>query len=466
MVQIVPPPDWRRGDGSDSSPGTLGDATGAKKPLVAKPADSSPAVSKSAADAVVPAAIAAAASSSNVRLAETPRPSEPAKQSAIVPPALPPRKAAQAASPVAAEVAAASEGEALPAGASASPEAPVTLVSSVVARVRRDGLLLGGGLLGGVTLGAVVWLAVWMTTSKPATFAAAPASKSPANPAVDAASESKEPQPAPINESEPPAAAEQPGEATPTPAQPAPDEPVEPFDEVPADVSGATPPPTDEAFSPQPDLLPAEEPAPALRLEPVATTDSNVPLDGALAAAPADSAASVAAAPDEDATPPVEDAVDDSSADDASAAPSAPLASAEIEQRLSVSFKQVEFAKVPLRNSRPSSATCAACRSNSTRRRSRPPASTARCPSASSAPPARPARSCATYSTTTASCTKSATGGSSSPWPMQQGDSSLLKNAVVAFFNLTKCEAKLRTARKITTCVAILRSRPCDHAGC
>jgi hypothetical protein len=27
---------------------------------------------------------------------------------------------------------------------------------------------------------------------------------------------------------------------------------------------------------------------------------------------------------------------------------------------------------------------------------------------------------------------------------------SLLKNAIVAFFNLAKCEAKLRTARKIT----------------
>ncbi len=40
-----------------------------------------------------------------------------------------------------------------------------------------------------------------------------------------------------------------------------------------------------------------------------------------------------------------------------------------------------------------------------------------------------------------------------------------LKNAVVAFFNLAKCGAKLRTARKITTCVAILSSRPCDVAA-
>ena len=41
--------------------------------------------------------------------------------------------------------------------------------------------------------------------------------------------------------------------------------------------------------------------------------------------------------------------------------------------------------------------------------------------------------------------------------------SSPLKNAVVAFFNLAKCAAKLRTARKITTYVAILPSHPCDE---
>jgi hypothetical protein len=45
------------------------------------------------------------------------------------------------------------------------------------------------------------------------------------------------------------------------------------------------------------------------------------------------------------------------------------------------------------------------------------------------------------------------------------GANSPLKNAVVAFFNLAKCGAKLRTARKITTCVAILSSRPCDGAA-
>ena len=42
----------------------------------------------------------------------------------------------------------------------------------------------------------------------------------------------------------------------------------------------------------------------------------------------------------------------------------------------------------------------------------------------------------------------------------------LLKNAIVAFFNLARCRAKLRTARKITTCVAILSSHPCDGAAC
>jgi hypothetical protein len=43
---------------------------------------------------------------------------------------------------------------------------------------------------------------------------------------------------------------------------------------------------------------------------------------------------------------------------------------------------------------------------------------------------------------------------------------SLLKNAVVALFNLARCGAKLHTARKITTYVAILSSHPCDVAAC
>ena len=43
--------------------------------------------------------------------------------------------------------------------------------------------------------------------------------------------------------------------------------------------------------------------------------------------------------------------------------------------------------------------------------------------------------------------------------------SSPLKNAIVAFFNLAKCGTKSRTARKITTCVAILSSHPCDVAA-
>jgi hypothetical protein len=43
--------------------------------------------------------------------------------------------------------------------------------------------------------------------------------------------------------------------------------------------------------------------------------------------------------------------------------------------------------------------------------------------------------------------------------------SSPLKFAIVAYFNLAKCEAKLRTARKITTYVFILGLHPCDHAA-
>jgi hypothetical protein len=40
-----------------------------------------------------------------------------------------------------------------------------------------------------------------------------------------------------------------------------------------------------------------------------------------------------------------------------------------------------------------------------------------------------------------------------------------LRYAIVAFFNLAKRGAKLRTARKITTYVAILSSHPCDGAA-
>jgi hypothetical protein len=41
-----------------------------------------------------------------------------------------------------------------------------------------------------------------------------------------------------------------------------------------------------------------------------------------------------------------------------------------------------------------------------------------------------------------------------------------VENAVVAFFNLAKFGAKLLTARKMATCVAILASPPCDAAAC
>ncbi len=43
---------------------------------------------------------------------------------------------------------------------------------------------------------------------------------------------------------------------------------------------------------------------------------------------------------------------------------------------------------------------------------------------------------------------------------------SLLKNAILAFLNLAKCGAEPHPARKITTCVAILSSHPCDVAAC
>jgi hypothetical protein len=40
-----------------------------------------------------------------------------------------------------------------------------------------------------------------------------------------------------------------------------------------------------------------------------------------------------------------------------------------------------------------------------------------------------------------------------------------LKNAIVAFFNLAQCRAKLIGARKTATFVAILTSHPCDDAA-
>ena len=44
--------------------------------------------------------------------------------------------------------------------------------------------------------------------------------------------------------------------------------------------------------------------------------------------------------------------------------------------------------------------------------------------------------------------------------------SCLLKNAIVAFFNLAKLGAKLLAARKITTYVVILSLLPCDAPAC
>ncbi|HZZ73490.1 MAG TPA: hypothetical protein VFE24_14645 [Pirellulales bacterium] len=43
---------------------------------------------------------------------------------------------------------------------------------------------------------------------------------------------------------------------------------------------------------------------------------------------------------------------------------------------------------------------------------------------------------------------------------------SLLENTLVAFFNVAKCRAEFRTARKIVACVVILASHPCDDAAC
>jgi hypothetical protein len=42
---------------------------------------------------------------------------------------------------------------------------------------------------------------------------------------------------------------------------------------------------------------------------------------------------------------------------------------------------------------------------------------------------------------------------------------SLLKNAILAFFNLAKRRAKLVAARKTATFVAVLTSHPCDDAA-
>jgi len=52
-------------------------------------------------------------------------------------------------------------------------------------------------------------------------------------------------------------------------------------------------------------------------------------------------------------------------------------------------------------------------------------------------------------------------------WRMSclMASNSLLKNSLLAFFNLAKLRAKLFAARKITTYVAILASHPCDAAA-
>jgi hypothetical protein len=315
MVQIVPPIGWKRPAGGDSSPGEL----------PAAPATTSPAAA----------------------------PSPPKKKAAAaIPPALP----AKAASP---SVAAPSPQTLASAPEPAPAEVAPTLVATLAARLRRDWILLCGGLLGGVVLGAAVWFVAARQSPPPQIVAEAPPDV--AQPAVQrpAPAGDESHQPASL---EPPSArrpAQGPADAPNPEVQPiaAPvDEPAATAEAATAAADAAKPP---AAKEPPAQTVPLDRDAsetqhqPSLKLEPVRANDAGEASDIGTFLTPGPAAPSEGnSLSDEPANAdptPVDDAADTADAPDA-ASPSEPtrLSSDEIDDRLSVSLAAVEFADVSL----------------------------------------------------------------------------------------------------------------------
>jgi hypothetical protein len=348
MVQVVPPPDWK----------PISQTTEASEPPVSTTSapnlpQAQPTVPKPAAKRPVGSPPVPAKSDSTIKAAAT------------VPPAIPPRHTPpEIPKPTvitaAASIGAATDGAPTTANASeevAAASAAAGWFSALSARLKRDGLLWGGGIFGGVALGAIVWLVVsWSSpTKEPAATDASPVVAAVSAAQVDAkepvAEPTKAPPAAPGAEpdrtpAEPPGTIKQPvpaptemtaAEGNPAESGAAPDAPP---------ASGITP--ASEATAPQPvatDPQPAT--TPALRLDPVAQNSlpPNVAVPALNEFAP--SAASTEAGPLEPAgdvsgpPSPADDATDPADAEDR-------MPVSEIERHLSVSLARVEFTETPL----------------------------------------------------------------------------------------------------------------------
>lgn len=314
MVQVVPPVGWKRqvGDSLSGELAGIGPAASQATPQESKPAAKKPPAKKAA---------------------------------AAIPPALP-RRAAPA------ESSAATGAQAAPVSSSAT--APTTeavpapsWLSAVTVRMKRDWLLLGGGLLGGIVLGVAVWLVVAAGSPAPETAAdSTSVDQSPVDPSS--------PEPA-AGQAEAPAPDRSPAPTvkTPPPIEPAPPEttrlaqasnPPVPTREDTADAAAEPPAEDDTANEAAPDAA-GKESGPALKLEPVrsagivvgAETNGN----GSLLTTTAPSAAE-APAVDQPQEP------DDEVADAPPPDERASLSRDQIDERLQTALAEVEFADVQL----------------------------------------------------------------------------------------------------------------------
>jgi hypothetical protein len=309
MVQVVPPVGWKRPDGD-----SWVDLTG--KEAAAAPAEVAPAAA---------------------RVARKPAPQ---KAAALIPPALPLRGAPElvAASPAVDPAAGAARGGL---GDRETANAPV--------RWKSEWTLLGGGLVGGIVLGTAVWLAVATLSPEPEIAGHTPATdletidRAPGAPAAEAAAPPTPSASASPNlEPAPPESAPQ--EAT--RAAPATKPSVPAAEVLDREPVRASKPPLVEAPAETEAAQPAEEPRPALKLEPVAPAivAGGAASDAAAGALP--TTPSAADVPSEE-PPPVVDNVADAPAAGEARPPSS-LSREQVQRRLETSLAAVEFVDVPL----------------------------------------------------------------------------------------------------------------------
>lgn len=316
MVQVVPPPDWKPAGSSTSL-----------RAIAAKNTSGTP----------------PATASANTK-----------KAAAAVPPALPLRKPAPEAT--ASQPAITKPEIITPAQvpAAATPELSASVVASVepsrwaslVARARKDWLILAGGLATGVALGATAWLVVWMQSPSPTIVAAAPRATDPAPPTKAPAIETTLAKPSEV----PTAAvdAQAPPAASPEPAQSPAVAEAAPVSEAPPSEPPVAQPTPHEA-SPEV-ATPSSKPSGSLKLEPIAPTKPAV-TGGATSVepAPTESAASTADAVVEPSTSqPADDAPSDEAVQRGSPGDPAPLSVAEVEARLGITLAKVDFSGVTL----------------------------------------------------------------------------------------------------------------------